>query len=1046
MNLFWHFSIGFFYARAQHYFLYILILGVISFSSRAIAGDLFIKNIVSPPTEVEVGRSYQINILFANQREFPVRNIIVDIQILNSMNGGVLYMHSGTISQLDMFSEMNYVASTEWVPINIAGNGGYGVAVLFVKASSPDDIDTTNNSAVQEIFVFPPPEIMMKFPFSFSQASYVKPVIANNTLCGTFTVTFPPLENPIFVNVMARTNPDSAYFWLVRNMPLLPFRDVSSVSYWYDLSFLNIQDGFVLDSLMVSVKWTDSVLYEPFEVNYDTTVSVDRLNIIRGDDNGPKDHTLPFSVGAPKLVTFDSSKIITWNYRGCEVPNIDLDSLNHPYDSLKEYAGDWNACGPAAAANSLQWLEENHPNLPFTRTSFRGKLEELSKMMKRQKKRGVTTEQLVEGKLAFIDKYRLPISVKFQSVFVGDSTIKSPNSSYGHEAKNYNTGNETPPTWDWLKQEMENGEDVEILFGWYDSSGVRHGGHWITVTGISEVKGAKGLYFKDDTAQHRYGGTREQFVNWVEDGSWNWPELTGLNAGGYYALVESVVSESYDPTIEFDVKLGGINTLTFFDMFGETDFADVKKGEVEFIVEPSNDFRVLNAWLGSTKTTDLFWAIRNVVLMPFDETQRYTFFFDYNDLKISKDSIPDSIRILYMTTSEPVSDTDITIKGYKDVKVGTTDVRIGNGSADTVIGMIPSVPPSLPGLPEGWQLQAYVYRGCNVPNIDLDSSRNNPGKVAGYAGDKNACGPAAASNSLEWLASTNPKLSPGNTHREKLQELSRMMSRANNSGVMRADFIKAKLDFIDKYKLPIRVKFQGFYFDTNNIPSPNVTYGHSAQNKNDSVKQPPKWDWLVQEMKNGEDVELEFGYYDSAGIRRGGHWITVTGVSDVAINRGIYFKDDLNQRDSGGLRSIYVNWKDTLGYSYLVDISSKKYTCWVETIVSESYDTTVKFDTRVPDNSQIKSKYGLKIIPNPSEVSRSVDILFTLDEATIVRAEVFDLTGVPLKLLYSGPMGTGKQKLTWDCTNNLDAKVSAGVYLLKITINGFVMTDKIVLE
>jgi hypothetical protein len=1035
------------YALGKHSCWLALSWFLMLFSNDAVAGDLFIKQIVSPPTKVEVGRSYPINILFANQREFPVRNIIVDIHITSIMSGKVLYMHSGTINQLDAFSEMLYTAPTEWIPLDSGITGNYGSAVLSVTAFSPDDVDTTNNSATQEILIFPPPDIMMKFPFSFSQASFINPVVANNTLCGTFTVTYPPLEKPMFVNVMARENTDSAYFWLVRNMPLLPFDAVSTVSYWVDLSFLKIQNGYFLDSLMVSVKWTDSVLYEPFEVHFDTTVSVNRTSVIQGVENGPDEFTLSFPVGVPDLVTFDSLEIVTWDYRGCKVPNIDLDSTkNHP-DSLKEYGGDWNACGPAAAANSLQWLEEKHPKIPLTLISHREKMKELSKMMKRQKEKGVTTEQLVEGKLAFIDKYRLPIKVKFQSVFVGDSTIKSPNNSYGHEARNFNKGNKTPPTWDWLKQEMANGEDVEILFGWYDSEGKRNGGHWVTVTGISEVKGAKGLYFKDDSTQGGNGGTREQFVNWVESSSGSgWSRLTGLNVAGYYPWVESVVSESYDPTVEFDVKPDGINTLRFFDIFAETDFIDVKKGEVGFIVEPSSSFRILNAWLGSTKTTDLFWVCRNVVLMPFDTTQRYTFFFDYSYLKINKDSIPDSLRIAYKVTDEPISDTNIIIKDYKDMKVGITDVRVGNGSADTAINMIPSVSPSLPGLPEGWQLRAYVYRGCNVPNIDLDSSRNHPGTVTSYAGDKNACGPAAAANSLEWLASTNSQLNPGNTHREKLQELSRMMKRANNSGVMRADFIKAKLDFIDKYKLPIRVKFQGFYFGTNDIPSPNTTYGHSAQNKNDSANKPPKWEWLVQEMQHGEDVELEFGYYDNTGTRRGGHWITVTGVSDVAINRGIYFKDDLNQRDSGGLRSIYVNWKDTLGYSYLVDLSSNGYTCWIETIVSESYDTTVKFDTRVPDNSWLKSKYELEVVPNPGDITRSVDILFTLDEATIVRAELFDLNGAPLKLLYSGLMEIGKQKLTWDCTNNLGSKVSQGIYLLRLTINGVVITDKIVIE
>ncbi|MBI5325656.1 MAG: T9SS type A sorting domain-containing protein, partial [Ignavibacteriae bacterium] len=703
------------------------------------------------------------------------------------------------------------------------------------------------------------------------------------------------------------------------------------------------------------------------------------------------------------------------------------------------YAGDKNACGPAAAGNSLEWLEKTHPKTPLTGTAHREKMVELSKMMDRANEAGVTTDQLVKGKLAFIDKYKLPIRVKYQSVFNGDTSIKSPNNKYKNEAKNHNTGNKTPPKWDWLKQEMEHGEDVEILFGWYDSTGNRNGGHWITVTGLSEIGGKKGLYFKDDWQQGAAGGLRHPFAEWIE-GDNGWSRIKGLEEGSSICWVESVVSESYDSTIHQDAEPLGINECKFFEMmFG----LDEKKGEVQMKITPDEQLRYLNMWASKTDSKDLKWFGWNIFLAPFNVEQYYTFFFDFNEIGFNDGDRHDSLKFAYTVTDTPITKKD-TIKNSVDIKLGITNIIIGNGSADTNLTTLPTILTSMPGF-EGWDLKTWVYRGCEVPNIDLDSTRNNPGTVPGYAGDKNACGPAAAANSLEWLANTNPSLDPKNTHREKLKELSALMNRANNDGVMREDFIKAKLAFIDKYKLPIKVKFQGFKFGTNDINSPNPDFGHKASNKNDSANKSAKWDWLVQEMKDSEDVELEFGFYDNTGTRHGGHWITVTGVSDVGTAKGLYFKDDLNQRDSGGLRNPYVNLKDTLGYTYLQQLSTASgYTCWIETIVSESYDSTIKY-TGV-DDKELRNEYQLKIIPNPSPSGKNIDISFSLNSTAKIEAEIYDIKGNHIVQLYNGILQEGLQILNWKCKNQYGQNLSPGIYILSLKIDGKLLSENIIIE
>ncbi|MCL5992511.1 MAG: hypothetical protein M1419_10500 [Bacteroidetes bacterium] len=954
-----------------------LIFFITSISS--FATDLKVQSIIQPKGYVQMLLQYQIIFIIANINRLPALNYFNQVTITKKNDPTYLWNTTVEGIPIDSFSTMQHSTIDLWAPMNP------GEYTIKVEVFFEDDIDNSNNTLSENIIVQEPGEPFLKYPFKLSQVQYLNPVLKDFSNTGLFSVDYSNLDTVTYINVMGRVDSSKPYNWIIQNAPLFPFKDPSTSTFFFNYDDMYVTRDSQITTMSINISWTNKILTAPYEVNRDTSVVVNLVLFDVATNNEVVDSV--FNVPSSTTgTTWDTTKPTTFVYRGCTVPNIDLNSTLYNPTTVPGYAGDKNACGPAAAGNSLEWLEKTHPKTPLTGTTHREKMVELSKMMDRANEDGVTTDQLVKGKLAFIDKYKLPIRVKYQSVFNGDSSIKSPNNKYENEAKNHNTGNNTPPTWDWLKQEMEHGEDVEILFGWYDSTGHRNGGHWITVTGLSEIGGKKGLYFKDDWEQGATGGLRHPFSEWIE-GDNGWSRIKGLDEGNSICWVESVVSESYDSTVHQDAEPLGMNECRFAEMlFG----LDDKKGEVEVEVKPDNEPRYLNMWATKTDSKDFKWIGWNIFVPPFSVSQKYTFFYDFDDIGYQTNEQRDSIRFAYSVTDTPITKKD-TIKHFVDYKLGTTNIIIGDGTIDEDIFTSPRITPTLPGF-EGWNLRTWVYRGCEVPNIDLDSTRNNPGTVPGYAGDMNACGPAAASNSLQWLANVNPKLDPKNTHRDKLQELSGLMNRANNAGVMREDFIKAKLAFIDKYKLPIKVKFQGFKFDTNDINSPNPAFGHKAENKNDSNRMSPKWDWLVGEMRDSEDVELEFGFYDNSGTRKGGHWITVTGVSDVGTAHGLYFKDDLNQRDSGGLRNPYVNLKDTLGYTYLVQLSTASgYTCWIETLVSESYDSTMTF-TGV-DEQPLRDEYNLKIIPNPSPAGKNIDIAFNLSSASKVEAGIFDLRG-----------------------------------------------------
>ncbi len=760
-----------------------------------------------------------------------------------------------------------------------------------------------------------------------------------------FKFDFVPEDYPRYLNVFAN-DVDGDREWILRNILLPPFEVRSELAVWWDMSVLGYEEGDEIDELEIGFKVDTDYINEETSQTYTVgnwqPIPVNdveynkKLNTVEQDDE-----KLDIDIEVTYLRDFELGEDIKWHYRGCEVPNIDLDSARNNPNTDTSYAGDANACGPAGAANSLHWLETTHPKLSEN-TTHREKLKELSDMMDREDNGGVFRRNFIEAKLEYIDKYKLPIKVKFRSWKFGTDSIPSPDDKYGHSADNQNDSANSFPSFDWMMNEMRNGEDVELELGYYDSTGSRGGGHWVTITGASDVGTAQGFYFKDDIDQSDSGGTEQEYCNWeTYEGM---PYLPQLSTKDEVAVVETVVSESYDATVSHDIKDVKIEKINYD--IGPSMFEDQPgKGLITFkFIPEEDDLRYVNM-KAKTKNDEEFWVCRNVLLPPFQDTSDLSVWFDYGWLEYDRGEIDELsfLDLAYKITEIPLAESELNFKDYREIEVFELNYNKKLNTLDEDITKLDLAEPELKPITPFKEV-TWHYRGCEVPNIDLDSSKNNPSTVTGYAGDRNACGPAAAANSLQWLDDEDDNIDDDNSHRDKLKELSKMMKREDNGGVYRKDFIEAKLEYIDKHKLPIKVKFQGWKFGADDVDSPNSKYGHKAHNENDSAKMPPKWDWIISEMKNDEDVELEFGYYDSTGTRRGGHWVTVTGVSDNGNYRGIYIKDDGDQLDSGGTRQQYVNLDTAHGYTYLKQISSSKYTCYVETVVSESYDSTMTFE------------------------------------------------------------------------------------------------------
>jgi hypothetical protein len=431
------------------------------------------------------------------------------------------------------------------------------------------------------------------------------------------------------------------------------------------------------------------------------------------------------------------------------------------------------------------------------------------------------------------------------------------------------------------------------------------------------------------------------------------------------------------------------------------------------------------------------------------EPTTYSQQIDLTKLKIPHDSIADIIRLILFETSVPVGDTPPPIDQAKFEQLAVKhtffnmfDDGIAGGGGTEIIPVPPARPVNTAPV-----FKDTVFR-ANMPNVDLDSTHNNPGTVPGYAGDKNACGPAAAANSMHWLELEHPEIHSDSSLRAKLVELSALMQRATEQGVSTQQLVRGKLSFIDKHKLPIHVKFQSFYVkaDSTVISSPDPKYNHSATNQSDLTHAYPRTTYrqLYNEMKNGEDVEVMGGWYDPTGKRHGGHWFAVNSIGLVNGTPHILISHDRDQSKTGGLQNNEEMTLDTNSDPEGAVVrewcdSTKKTTFIIESIVSESYDPAITFATGAvysPGSPRLSAVLrSSRIAANEQPV-----ILFDAPNTMRVTMEVYDVLG---RKVYESEslIGAGTSDKTLDLRN-----IAAGTYLITVRSGELKQDMRLIIE
>ncbi len=346
-------------------------------------------------------------------------------------------------------------------------------------------------------------------------------------------------------------NPSSATtHWVVRNMAIPGSSDLSgpmTVARFFDLGVLGIPGAVTqveyhlaltsgpIGSPPSTPGWT---LTTPADGKYDTQGS--------GEDS-IGDHSDPGPAPAAPAVAAAQPQRRKKVCRD-DVPDIEEGK---------------NECGPVGVTRSLRWLHDNG-DIDLGNKTNAQLIQDFKNASGWTAAGGVPKYSgYLDAKLKLNKDCKLGLDVKFM--------VRRPSSV---PAGDYTTANGTAvdkgndPTFAFIKKEIDDGEDVEILVGWLDANGNRTNGHCMTVIGYEEDpnNGVQQIWVQDDEDQGKANAKNKRRNTDYTDGMP--PKLDDLAKN----RVEMVLSESPKPP-ECNEGSGGnyihlLNGVDYF--FGKT--------------------------------------------------------------------------------------------------------------------------------------------------------------------------------------------------------------------------------------------------------------------------------------------------------------------------------------------------------------------------------------------------------------------------------------------------------------------------------------------
>jgi len=441
--------------------------------------------------------------------------------------------------------------------------------------------------------------------------------------------------------------------------------------------------------------------------------------------------------------------------------------------------------------------------------------------------------------------------------------------------------------------------------------------------------------------------------------------------------------------------------------------------------------------------------------MPIDLSQRNNIYLPNQPIDTFRIGLAFSDTLIPLQQLEDPFFVNNNVNFLPTYQVVPYEVNYGYSGFQTsfIPNLIPPLFPIPPNTVKIGDTTRSVIRGCSVPNIDLDSLRNNKGTDSTYAGDWNACAPASCANSFEWLEARHPlDINTGLSHREKLKEFSKLMKRLRSEGATTQEIVEAKLAYIDKYRLPVSVSFQSMDLNDSCMNSPDSSFRtrHKAKNRR-KMGSKVDFNYLFEQMKCGADVEFLTrtsivhkcpGRPDS--VENFYHALTLVDIKQSGSTHRIHLKDDYKQQDTGGVEENTLSWDTTsAGWPYLKEWSSsvnlpggKKRikTTWVWGAIAEKLDTTVKFE--INSITRLKEKAAFKIVGNPSEAG-----YFDLEFGEMVSAgsevQLLDVQG---RFIKSVIIDERTNQFAWR------EKLASGTYLVRLISGETSSTQKLIVN
>ncbi len=356
-------------------------------------------------------------------------------------------------------------------------------------------------------------------------------------------------------------------------------------------------------------------------------------------------------------------------------------------------------------------------------------------------------------------------------------------------------------------------------------------------------------------------------------------------------------------------------------------------------------------------TSEPAWVLQNIPMPEsywHDSTQEISARFDLGLLGFVHGQSIEHLQYSYTLSYEP--DTIMPVApeySYLDAPVQYSIIDAFGRLIEDIL-----VPDTIwtyftPDWARPFEVTNKYYVGCEMVNGDLDSSK--------YALEKNGCGPAAATNSLKWLMKKHQDDInwPPEWH-EGFKELAALMEQKGN-GVKDGNFIRGKLDIIEAYNLPIKVKYQdnGYQGDVKSTSGNSSAKCHDATNTSYPTKE-----WMMGELKDKEDVEVGFTYPSGKG-----HWVVLTGTHSVSGRPGIFYKHDGKQKktEAKEVKQEHSWIKEEDGKMKL----SNEGNAVIDIVVSESFDP----DYQPEPSSESFNKY-CQSIKRTIAPGRSISLTF----------------------------------------------------------------------